>query len=99
LTKVIDNIIDNGVKYSHNSKNIVIKIAENSLSIEDFGIGMDEVEIVKIFDQFYQANSTMKGFGIGLNMVKRFCDENDIALTLNSSLNVGTKVELKFKRK
>lgn len=99
LTKVIDNIIDNGVKYSQNSKNIVIKIENKSLSVEDFGIGMDEVEIVKIFDQFYQTNSSMKGFGIGLSMVKRFCDENDIALALNSSPNIGTKVELRFKNK
>ena len=99
LSKVIDNIIDNGVKYSQDSKNIVIKVTENSLSIKDFGIGMDEVEIVKIFDQFYQTNTTMQGFGIGLSMVKRFCDENDITLTLNSSPNVGTEVELKFKIK
>jgi len=98
LSKVIDNIIDNGVKYSQDSKNIVVKLENNSLSFQDFGIGMDEVEIVKIFDQFYQANSSMHGFGIGLSMVKRFCDENDILLALDSSKNVGTKVELKFKK-
>lgn len=97
LAKVVDNLIDNGVKYSQTSKKIIIRIEENRLSIEDFGVGMDEVEIVKIFDQFYQVNSTMKGFGIGLSMVKRFCDENNIILSLNSTPNVGTKVELKFK--
>lgn len=97
LGKVIDNIIDNGVKYSQDSKNIDIKIEGKSLTIEDFGIGMDEVEIVKIFDQFYQSNTSMQGFGIGLNMVKRFCDENEITLSFNSTPNKGTKVELKFK--
>jgi len=99
LAKVIDNLIDNGVKYSHNSKKMIIRVKKGSLCIEDFGIGMDEVEIVKIFDQFYQVDSSMKGFGIGLNMTKRFCDANDIKLTLNSIPNVGTKVELKFKQK
>lgn len=97
LAKVIDNIIDNGVKYSQNSKDIVIKIQNSSLVIEDFGIGMNEVEIIKIFDQFYQANTTMHGFGIGLSMVKRYCDTNDIALTIDSTPDVGTKVKLKFK--
>lgn len=97
FAKVIDNIIDNGVKYSQNSKKIVIQIEKNSLTIEDFGIGMDEVEIVNIFDQFYQINSNVQGFGIGLSMVKRFCDTNAITLSIHSSPNVGTKVELKFK--
>lgn len=97
LGKVIDNIIDNGVKYSQDSKNIDIKLEGKNLTIEDFGIGMDEVEIVKIFDQFYQSNASMQGFGIGLNMVKRFCDENEITLSFNSTPNKGTKVELKFK--
>jgi len=98
LTKVIDNLIDNGVKYSHNSKNIDIIIENNSLSIRDYGIGMDEVELLAIFDNYYQVNSEMKGFGIGLAMVKRFCDENGIALLFDSTPKIGTTVKLKFKQ-
>ena len=97
LAKVIDNIIDNGVKYSQNSHNIVITMEGRNLCIEDYGIGMNEVEIIKIFDQFYQANATMEGFGIGLSMVKRYCDTNDIGLTIESKPNIGTKVKLQFK--
>jgi signal transduction histidine kinase len=97
LTKVIDNLIDNAIKYSKDSKSVRIELKQNTLCIVDYGIGMDEVEIVKIFDQFYQVNSSMKGFGIGLKMVKRFCDENNIILNLQSTPNVGTKVELQFK--
>ncbi|QSZ41199.1 sensor histidine kinase [Sulfurimonas aquatica] len=96
LTKVIDNIIDNGVKYSQNSKNIDIKIENNILLIQDHGIGMDEVELMRIFDNYYQSDSNMQGFGIGLNMVKRFCDKNGIKLSFKSAPNVGTSVELKF---
>ena len=98
FSKVIDNIIDNAVKYSKNSKDIDIKIKNNTLFIQDFGIGMDEVEVLKIFDNYYQSNENMQGFGIGLNMVKRFCDKNNINITFKSSLNVGTVVELKFKK-
>lgn len=97
LSKVIDNLIDNAVKYSMKSKKIFVKVEAKSLIIEDYGIGMDEVEIVRIFDQFYQANKEMRGFGIGLSMVKRFCDTNNISLKLNSKVNVGTKIELQFK--
>ena len=97
LSKVIDNIIDNGVKYSLNSKDIDIKMEKNSLSIQDYGIGMDEVELLKIFDNYYQSNTNMQGFGIGLSMVKRHCDKYGTTLNFKSTPNVGTKVELKFK--
>lgn len=97
LSKVIDNIIDNGVKYSENSKNIDIKIEDKALYIQDYGIGMDEVELLHIFDKYYQSNKDMQGFGIGLSMVKRYCDKNDIALNFHSKPKSGTVVKLKFK--
>ena len=97
LSKVIDNIIDNGVKYSKNSTNIDIKIVDSTLYIQDFGCGMDEVELLQIFDKFYQSNNNMQGFGIGLNMVKRFCDKNNIGLSFKSQPNSGTTVLLNFK--
>ena len=97
LTKVIDNLIDNGIKYSNNSKIIDIIVENESLLIRDYGVGMDEVELLAIFDNYYQINSEMKGFGIGLAMVKLFCDENKIALIFDSTPKIGTTVKLKFK--
>ena len=96
--KVIDNIVDNGVKYSNQSQKIKIRLHETTLSIEDFGIGMDEVELLHIFDTYYQSNSSMQGFGIGLSMVKRFCDKNSIGLSFDSQPERGTKVTLEFKQ-
>ena len=97
LAKVIDNLIDNGVKYSKNSTVIDIKLKNNILEIQDYGIGMDEIALVRIFDNYYQTNSSMQGFGIGLSMVKIFCDKNEIELSFDSKLNSGTTVALKFK--
>ncbi len=96
--KVIDNIVDNGVKYSNQSQRIKIRLKESTLSIEDFGIGMDKVELLHIFDVYYQSNSTVQGFGIGLSMVKRFCDKNSIGLNFDSTPCRGTKVELQFNK-
>jgi signal transduction histidine kinase len=97
LSKVIDNIIDNGVKYSKASKKIDIRIEKSSLFVQDYGIGMDEVELLAIFDNYYQSNANMQGFGIGLSMVKRFCDKNNILLSFHSKKEHGTRVELDFK--
>lgn len=96
LAKVIDNLIDNGVKYSRDSQQIDINLQNKTLSIRDYGIGMDEVELLHIYDNFYQTNKHMQGFGIGLSMVKRFCDENKIELNVKSKPNQGTTVSLKF---
>jgi len=97
LSKVIDNLIDNGVKYSTNSKNIDINMKEKNLFIQDYGVGMEEVELLRIFDNYYQSNVTVSGFGIGLSMVKRFCDKNKIELNFSSTPKVGTTVVLRFK--
>ena len=97
LSKVIDNIIDNGVKYSQNSTKCDIKLINNTIYIQDYGCGIDEVELVKIFDNYYQTNSDIQGFGIGLSMVKRFCDTHNIKLSFKSKLGFGTTVSLKFK--
>jgi len=97
LSKVIDNLIDNGVKYSQNIHKIDILLQNNEIKIKDYGCGMDEVELVQIFDNYYQSNKDTKGFGIGLSMVKRFCDNNNISLNIDSKPNLGTTVVLKFK--
>ncbi len=97
LSKVIDNLIDNGVKYSPNSNKCDIKLKNYTLHIQDYGCGMDEVELIKIFDNYYQSNKSMQGFGIGLGMVKRFCDTQNIQLNFKSKPDYGTTVLLKFK--
>jgi len=96
LAKVIDNIIHNGVKYSPNSNIINIKLSDFTLHIQDYGCGMDEVELLQIFDNYYQSNENMQGFGIGLAMVKRFCDSHGIKLSFKSKPDFGTTVRLKF---
>lgn len=97
LSKVIDNLIDNAVKYSTNNTNLDISLHDYELRIQDYGCGMDEVELLKIFDNYYQSNDKMQGFGIGLSMVKRFCDTNGILLNFKSKPDIGTTVILKFK--
>lgn len=96
LAKVIDNLIDNGVKYSTQSSQIEIRIEDSTLSIKDYGCGIDEVELLRIFDNYYQCNKNMQGFGIGLAMVKRFCDKQNIGLNFKSNKDKGTTVSLLF---
>ena len=97
LSKVIDNLIDNGVKYSHEPKKIKLCLRDKILSIKDHGVGIDEVVLLRIFDRYYQSDDSMPGFGIGLSMVKRFCDTNRIKLNIESKKEQGTTIFLDFR--
>ncbi len=97
LAKVIDNLIDNGVKYSEEPKKIELHLHNGILSIKDHGVGIDEVILLRIFDRYYQSDDSMPGFGIGLSMVKRFCDTNRIRLNIESKKEQGTTIFLDFK--
>lgn len=99
LSKVIDNLIENGVKYSPKNPIITITLRNYTLSICDQGIGMDEITLIHIYDRYYQSDSTMAGYGIGLNLVKRYCDRYAIALHISSKVNEGTCVKLEFKKR
>lgn len=96
--KVIDNLVDNGVKYSPSAALITLSLHDNKLSICDEGLGMDEMTLVHIFDRYYQSDSTMAGYGIGLGLVKRYCDRYKIGLHVHSQLGEGTCVTLELNR-
>lgn len=94
FSKVIDNLLSNAIKYNKKDGFIKISLNENELIVEDSGIGMDESEIVRVFERYYQASDFNRGFGIGLNIVKSFCDENSISISIRSKKGVGTKISL-----
>jgi len=94
MAKVIDNLVDNGVKYSLKNPEITIRLHEKNLSVCDKGQGMDELELMRIFERYYQNDATMAGYGIGLGLVKRYCDRHDISLRVESKPAEGTCVHL-----
>lgn len=98
FSKVIDNLLSNAVKYNKKNGFVQIVLNEKELSVEDSGIGIDESEIVRVFERYYQTSDFNRGFGIGLNIVKSFCDEYKITISINSKKGVGTKIALGIKK-
>jgi len=98
LGKVIDNLVENGIKYSVHNPRIMITMEANVLSICDQGKGMDEITLMRIFDRYYQNDGAMAGYGIGLGLVKRYCDRHGILLHVSSRQGEGTCVKLEFKK-
>jgi len=97
LEQSIDNIIENAMKYSSKDSDILIYLKDSKLIIQDFGIGIEQDELSLIYQRYYQENSTNSGEGIGLSIVKSFCDKSKILLKIESKKGVGTKVILDFK--
>ncbi len=92
--RVVSNLLSNALKYNHLQKPIHIKQEDNRLIIQDEGIGMSEEEIFLIFNRYYQANSHQEGYGIGLSVVKAYCDKFKIGFSIHSQKNQGTQAIL-----
>ena len=84
--KTIDNLISNAIKYNltQNPK-VEIKYKDNIFSVFNTGEKIDTKNLVIVFDKYFQENSSKDGFGLGLALVKEFCDKNRI------SINIDTK--------
>jgi len=96
--KAITNVVSNAIKYNQNNAPICIYQEENILIIEDQGIGMSEAELFLVFDRYYQTDSSKEGYGIGLSLVKAYCDSAKISLSIDSKKGKGTKVSLDLSR-
>lgn len=92
--KVISNLLSNAIKYNQEKKTIKILQHTNSVIVKDEGIGISEAELFLIFDRYYQADTSKEGYGIGLSLVKAYCDRSKIALSIHSQKNKGTEVIL-----
>lgn len=94
--KVLDNLTHNAVKYSKPDSIVVFTLKDMQLHVEDEGIGMEDDFIFRAFEYYYQEDKDSKGHGLGLGLVKEYCDRYKIKIYLNSKKDKGTKITLDF---
>jgi two-component system, OmpR family, sensor kinase len=95
--KTIDNLISNAVK--HNIKiNPIVEITykDGILSVYNTGEIIDTKNLFIIFDKYFQENPSKDGFGLGLSMVKEFCDKNKIIINIDT-FESGNRFNLNLK--
>ena len=96
LEQTLDNLIENAMKYSLPDRSIRVHCEGTQLMIEDQGEGMDAAQIARIYERYYQGDSHRPGEGIGLALVKRYCDEAGIGIRIESMPGSGTTVVLEM---
>jgi two-component system phosphate regulon sensor histidine kinase PhoR len=99
LSNVMQNLIENSIKYSGDAVHIKLECKKEDLkfiiSIADNGMGIPNKYQTKIFDQFYRVPTgnrhDVKGFGLGLHYVKSIVQKHGGTIGVSSTLNKGTK--------
>lgn len=97
---VISNLMDNAVKYSGDSVEIMVKADTNSISISDTGIGIAAEHLPYIFDKFYRVPSGDRyeagGYGLGLYYVRQIIGLMGWSIDVDSKLGAGSVFTIRF---
>lgn len=95
IISVFENLIENSIKYSHDSEEIIISVKKDEaknevlISIHDNGIGIKDEDKPKIFSKFFRAENAIKkesnGSGLGLFTTKSFVENNKGSIWFEST--------------
>ncbi len=103
LFQLINNLVDNAIKYNIEHGKIFISIhpKEKEFVISDTGIGIPKEDQTRVFERFYRVDKGRSketgGTGLGLSIVKHICQLYQTSITLQSEIQKGTTIKLRFK--
>lgn len=97
---MINNLIDNAIKYNQNKPVIQIRSGINNhryvFTITDNGSGIDPEHSATVFEKFQRFNKSSKGLGLGLYHVHKIVELHGGHITLDSQLNQGSTFTISF---
>lgn len=103
LELIFNNLLSNAIKFTNNGGSISLTSTKQDgylyVKVTDNGIGMDQETLSKIFEKFYQGDTShySEGNGLGLAIVKKATDLIGGEITVKSKPNKGTTFTVKLK--
>lgn len=104
IKHVLNNLISNALKYSHLNSEVKIEIQSNEkevkISVIDKGIGIPDAEKKYLFEPFHRCSNATnyKGTGLGMMIIKKALDTLNWGIEIDSQMEIGTTIQLKFNR-
>ncbi|WP_294952032.1 HAMP domain-containing sensor histidine kinase [Sulfurovum sp.] len=93
LARILDNLLSNAAKYNKSDGKVTVRVAGETITIEDTGKGIENVD--KVMQRYYKEQE--RGLGIGLHIVKKLVTELGIGMRINSHKSKGTTIVLDFR--
>ncbi len=94
LSNILNNLIDNAIKYSGDSVEISISGNEREISVSDNGIGIPAKSLPYLFNKFYRVphgnRQDVRGYGIGLYYVRSILDKMGWSIDVRSKEKEGS---------
>jgi len=93
-TWVLINLLSNAIRYTPENGKIEIRVEKDEdqvlFSVQDFGPGIEEKYLSRVFDKFFQVPGTSHGTGLGLAISKEFVEAQNGTITLESKYGYGS---------
>lgn len=92
--QVLQNLMLNALQASEDGGKVVVGASMNGIWVEDRGHGMSEEQVQKLFSPFFTTKP--QGTGLGLSTVKKILDAHQVAISVASAPNKGTRFDISF---
>ena len=100
LSNILNNLIDNAIKYSSDEARVEITATPAAISVADHGTGIAPDKLPHIYDKFYRVPTgdrhDVKGYGLGLFYVKTMVEKHGWSIDTSSSLGEGTTFTIRL---
>lgn len=104
ITELVNNLVDNAIKYTDDGGEIKIILKNNKdkaiFTVKDNGCGIESKYLNRIFERFFRVKNEkylkVQGTGLGLTIVKNICAHYNADIYINSEENKGTEISVVF---
>jgi PAS domain S-box-containing protein len=96
LQEVLMVLLSNAIKHSNRGGDIRVRVSPGSVTVEDEGVGIGQIDLPHIFERFYKGRGSSEGFGLGLSICKELTERMGGSISVRSREGVGTAVNVEL---